>query len=153
MGKCLSIWNGCVYSDIRISQSGHLFLISSLHLCRSCNTDFAVVRSSPSLLMSLDILRAQVNFGAPRAIFSGLSYSVMDCLIGVDSGRRITCPYSRSLLSVMVWLHRFCLVSSYSASELIFRGHLMFIAFLSIRLWKLSIEFDVVLFTVQVSLL
>ena len=71
----LSIWNGCVYSDIRISQSGHLFLISSLHLCRSCNTDFAVVRSSPSLLMSLDILRAQVNFGAPRAIFSGLTRS------------------------------------------------------------------------------
>ena len=57
----LSIWNGCVFSDIRIFQSRHLFLISSLHLCWSCSTDFAVVRSSPSLLISWILLRAKVK--------------------------------------------------------------------------------------------
>ena len=122
-----------------VLQPELLLFINHLHLFLSCVAWFAASLFSPILARSSLMFCCQVNFRAPRGILIGLSYSVKAVRMGVSSGSLITCPNIRNLLVLMVSLHGFSLVFSYSSSELIFCGHLMFMAFLIIRRWLLSI--------------
>ena len=75
----------------------------------------------PILERSLFILFFHVNLGAPLAIFRGLSYSCITCLMGVLCGNLITCPYNLSHLLAIVVLHGVSPVFLYKSVTYLFR--------------------------------
>ena len=126
-------WN-CIVGLTSVFQSASIDFTMTLHRFRSS----AVSSLCSSVLIYTKLREIVFNIYLPGKFgctFRGLSYSNMACPTAVSSGSLIGCPYSLTLLLMMVLLHGVCCVLLYSSVVLILFGHLMLMAFLINLLW------------------
>ncbi len=84
----------------------------------------------------------QVSFCPPFGFFTSCLASFNALFAGVLSGSLSKCPYHLNLRSFTILLHSFTPHFSYRSSFLILSGHLIFMIFLKVFLWKISTVFS-----------
>ncbi len=97
------------------------------------------------LFQSLSTNFNPVSFCPPFGFFASRLASFNALLSSVLSGIFSKCPYHLSIRSFTVLPHSFTPHFSYKSSFLILLGHLMFMIFFKVFLWKTSTVFSIVL--------
>ena len=134
----------CAHGAPDIRDTLRHSVLSSARVLASSKVKFCFCKS-------FCMVASQVVVCPPLGFFTLLCASCSATFAGVSSGILMTWPYHFTLLFRIMSLHLSCLVILYSSSLAIFRGHLMFSAFLSSLRWNESILFSLVLFKVHIS--